>query len=401
MKQDLKKVFFSFLIFFIIGTFLCFCIYDRTKREFIYNNEIIVSSLLKNHPELEQEIILALTSPRNEEESNQVLSKYGLDSLDSLEYLDSLKNYRITFFGTFFLFYIVFSFFFFLFFFSFQKRRKQEILEVDKYLFSLLSDEIKCDLKSFQSGELESLQNDLMKVTSRLKNALESSNKNQVALSKTLADISHQLKTPLTSLLIINDALSSQNLEEEMRNVFLKRQESVILHMQNLIVTLLKVSQIESGMIELKKDKINTKELLKETFLDLDVLLVSKNINLELNIKEDIFIVGDFLWLREAILNIVKNAIEHSLQDGKIIISVLENPMYVEISIQDFGSGINPHDLPHIFERFYKSSCDKDSVGIGLNLSKSIIERMNATIHVKSKEHVTTIFTIHFYKGVV
>jgi len=401
MKKNLKKFLLLLLIFFLLGTFLTFALYQRVKTEFIENNAMLVGNLMKNHPELEKEIVKILAEPRQTELGINTLKKYGLTSLESLEYLENIHNFQYTFFATFFSFYIVFLIFLILYFYMVEKKRKEEILKIDKYLFSLLSDEIKVDLKDFQSGDLESLQNDLMKVTSRLKNALEHSNTASKELSKTLADISHQLKTPITSLFIINEALSNPLMDSKTRDEFLTRQSQVISHMQTLVINLLKVSQIESGMIELKKENLNLEFLIPEILEELELQIVSKNIQTQVQIQESTTIIGDYVWTKEAILNIVKNGIEHSKVNGKIEITASENPMFVELTIKDYGCGIKKKDIPHIFERFYKSSDAKDSVGIGLNLSKSIFDRMNATIKVKSKEHEYSIFTIHFYKNVV
>lgn len=400
MKKNIKKLLGILLIFLIIGLIVSYSLYDRTKREIIDNNEAIIGAILKNHPELEKEIILSLTK-EDKKIGKEVLKQYGLTSLESLDYLKSIKNYRHTFFGSFLVFYLIMSIIVIILFITIEKKQSQEIKKIDNYLFSLLEEEIKVDLKDFQSGELESLQNDLMKVTSRLKNALEHSHHASKSLSKTLADISHQLKTPLTSLSIINDALSTENIDKEKTILFLKKQEEVINHMQTLIITLLKVSQIESGMIELKKENVNINPLIKDLIEQLELLIVTKNITIKADIPKNLNIKGDYLWLKEAILNIVKNGIEHSKENQTIIIESKETPIYTELTIKDFGSGIKKEDIPHIFERFYKTGKETNSIGIGLNLSKSILDKMNATIRVKSKLEKGTTFIIHFYKSIV
>ena len=400
MIKKMRRLFLLFLLFFIVGLFLSFFVYNEIKREFVFSNSFVVGAILKKHPELEKDIILSLEN-YDGEDGYDILKKYGLTNLDSLDYLSQVKDLRFTYFLTFLIFYFSFVFCLFLYFYFTLRKQQEGIKKIDRYLFSLLSDEIQVDLKEFQNGELESLQNDLMKVTSRLKNALEHSSTSSLELSKTLADISLQLKTPITSMSIINDALASPSMDDLTRQEFLKRQEDVLRHMQTLVVNLLKVSQIESGMIELKKDSINVFSLIQSVLDELEVLLVAKNISVNFSLTDNIMILGDFVWLKEAVLNIVKNGVEHSYQDGVICIEVLENPMYVEILIKDFGTGIKKSDLPHIFERFYKSSKNSDSVGIGLNLSKSIFDRMNATVRVSSNVHEGTTFVIHFYKCVV
>ena len=400
MKKRLIQLFFLFFFFFLLGFLGMYSLFDRAKREIISNNAMIVNQVLENHPELETEIIDALSNVSSTNDFS-VLEKYGLTNLSSLDYLDSVAEMKKTFYIVYFVFFFFLMLVFFIYFWLNERRRKKEILQIDTYLFSLLSQNININLKDFQSGELATLQNDLMKVTSRLKNALESSTQDKKELSKTLEDISHQLKTPLTSLLILNDNLSSFSLDEKTRQEFLKKQEQIILHMKSLIITLLKVSQIESGMILLKKEPVSMKKLLENVLEQLDLQLVAKNIQLNIHCDESYNVLGDFTWLSEAILNIVKNACEHSYENGKIDVLVSENPLYLEVAITDYGEGISEKDLKHIFERFYKSSSDKESIGIGLNLTKTILERSNATISCKSEVGKYTTFLIHFYKSVV
>ena len=399
MKRNKIVFLLVLLFFFLLGLFLTFSLFDRAKRELVLNNQTVVMNLLENHPELEGEIVDSLKNIQDVYDAS-VLGKYGLTSLTSLEYLPRIHDLKMTFLFVFFAYFGLFVLIVWIFFKRNERQRKKEIAKIDDYLFSLLSEQIKVDLKDFKTGDLATLQNDLMKVTSRLKNALESSTKDKMELSKTLADISHQLKTPLTSLLILNDNLS-YDIDEETKKKFLKKQEQIILHLKELIISLLKVSQIESGMIVLKKEKVSLQKILENVFDALDLLLVAKNIEIQFNSETKGMILGDATWLMEAFLNIVKNACEHSYENGKIVVSVSENPMYTEVVITDFGKGIAKQDLKHIFERFYKTSSDKESIGIGLNLTKSILTRSGATITCKSEVGKYTSFVVHFYKSIV
>ena len=194
MKKNVFRFFVISLLFFFLGLWIVFSLFERTKREMILNNNTIVMTILEQHPELEGEIIDSLKQIHLQQDFS-VLEKYGLTSLSSLEYLESMNSLKITFFVSYFIFFFLVFFVISIYFVYLEKKRKREIKKIDQYLFSLLSQDIQVDLRDFQSGELASLQNDLMKVTSRLKNALETSKKDKVELSKTLADISHQLKT--------------------------------------------------------------------------------------------------------------------------------------------------------------------------------------------------------------
>jgi len=281
-----------------------------------------------------------------------------------------------------------------------EKKRKEEILKIDKYLFSLLSDEIKVDLKDFQSGDLESLQNDLMKVTSRLKNALEHSNTASKELSKTLADISHQLKTPLTALMLTNDILKSNDLSKEELNKFLNKETKELERMEWLITTLLKYSKLDSGSVTLKKETIKAYQIIESALEPLSIQIELKNIeiiknNLNFNLNCDIN------WTKEAFTNILKNAVEYLDNNGTIIITGENNPLYKAITIKDNGKGIKESDIKNIFKRFYSTNSSKNSVGIGLNMAKLIFEKQNGSIEVTSEVGKYTSFKIIFYKNII
>lgn len=400
MKKENKKFLTLLLIFFLIGLWIQSVFIKNMKQTIVQNNALIIGTVLKEHPELEKEVIKAIES-EDYKANKAVLEKYGLANLESLDYLEEVQKLQKNIYIFYCIFFIILILFLYGYFRHTQKVHRREIEKVDQYLFTLLSNDIKVDLKDFQSGELAMLQNDLMKVTNRLKNSLESSTKDKQELAKTLADISHQLKTPLTSLVVINDALTYNEIDDAQRKKFLKKQEETLSHIESLISVLLKTSQIESGMIELKKEKVNIEELIQNVSLQLEVMLIAKNIRLETNIEKDIFITGDPYWLSEALLNIIKNACEHSKQNDSIKIKAKNTPMYTELIIEDEGEGIDKKDLPHIFKRFYKSSPSKDSIGIGLNLTKSILDRTNATIRVESKKGFFTRFTIHFYTNAI
>ena len=400
MKKENKKFLTLLLIFFLIGLWIQSVFIKNMKQTIVQNNALIIGTVLKEHPELEKEVIKAIES-EDYEANKAVLEKYGLANLESLDHLEEVQKLQRNIYIFYCIFFIILILFLYGYFRHTQKVHRREIEKVDQYLFTLLSNDIKVDLKDFQSGELAMLQNDLMKVTNRLKNSLESSTKDKQELAKTLADISHQLKTPLTSLVVINDALTYNEIDDEQRKKFLKKQEETLSHIESLISVLLKTSQIESGMIELKKEKVNMEQLIQNAAMQLEVMLIAKNIRLETNIEKDIFITGDPYWLSEALLNIIKNACEHSKQNDSIKIKAKNTPMYTELIIEDEGEGIDKKDLPHIFKRFYKSSPSKDSIGIGLNLTKSILDRTNATIRVESKKGFFTRFTIHFYTNAI
>ena len=385
-------IYFTFSFIFISKSYICF------KKQIILNNEMIVGTVLQNGEANVSDIVATLK--KENFTSSNILTQYGLENLESLDYLPSMKKIKQKYFlGGGFITLISAFFFSFLYLKVVRKKQKQYQL-LDEYFYNLLYNDQHIHFNKVVDDDFTTVQNDIIKVTRRLQNALANEEKTKNELSKTLADISHQLKTPLTSLAIINDALKYDNILEEQKNVFLKEQERTINHMQILITTLLKVSQIESGMIPLKKETYDLRKVIDNSLLNLDYLITAKELKIEKDIPKSI-ITMDKYWLGEALTNIIKNACEHSFNGGKISITVKKNPIYVSLEIKDYGEGIKKCDLPHLFERFYRCQNNKDSVGIGLNLTKSILDKMNATVKVKSEYGKYTIFEIHFFEGVI
>mgnify|MGYP004499084499 FL=1 len=398
MKKEKLSLCFFWLIYFTISFIFISKSYICFKKQIILNNEMIVGTVLQNG-ETNVSNIVATLKKENFTSSN-ILTQYGLENLESLDYLPSMKKIKQKYFlGGGFITLISAFFFSFLYLKVVRKKQKQYQL-LDEYFYNLLYNDQHIHFNKVVDDDFTTVQNDIIKVTRRLQNALANEEKTKNELSRTLADISHQLKTPLTSLAIINDALKYDNILEEQKNVFLKEQERTINHMQILITTLLKVSQIESGMIPLKKEPYDLRKVIDNSLLNLDYLITAKELKIEKDIPKSI-ITMDKYWLGEALTNIIKNACEHSFNGGKIIITVKKNPIYVSLEIKDYGEGIKKCDLPHLFERFYRCQNNKDSVGIGLNLTKSILDKMNATVKVKSEYGKYTIFEIHFFEGVI
>jgi signal transduction histidine kinase len=232
-----------------------------------------------------------------------------------------------------------------------------------------------------------------------LKEDAENSKKDKLDLKRSLSDISHQLKTPLTSILIILDNLiDNPDMEEDTREDFIRDIKREITNITFLVQSILKLSKLDTNTVDFIKENIYLKDIVNEAIKNLASVCDLKNIKIKTKLDEKAKIKGDLKWQVEAITNIIKNSLEHSNEFSEILIEVTDNLAYSEVLIKDNGSGIQKEDLPHIFERFYKGkNATNDSVGIGLSLAKSIIEKDNGTIMVQSSDKGTT-FTIKYYK---
>lgn len=231
-----------------------------------------------------------------------------------------------------------------------------------------------------------------------LKETAEIAVASKEALSKSVSDISHQLKTPLTSILILLDNLNeSENMDNDTRKDFLREISKQIKDMNFLVIALLQLSRLDAGVVEFLNEEINLSIMINEIKNNLEIMSEVKNVELDIKGKKDVYINGDYNWNKEAIQNIVKNAIEHA--SSKVTIDITENDVYCKLEITDDGGGINEDDIKHIFERFYKASnSSENSIGIGLSLAKEIIEKQNGYITVESKIGMGSKFIIKYMK---
>ena len=232
-----------------------------------------------------------------------------------------------------------------------------------------------------------------------LKEQAEESKKDKKMLQTSIEDISHQLKTPLTSISIMLDNIrENPNMEEKTKQQFIHEINRQIEWINWLVISLLKLSKLDSNTVQFTQQKINVKDLIEKAIKNLSIPLDIKQQNVIVK-GENAKFIGDYNWQLEAITNILKNCIEHTPENKNIYINFEENNFYTKITIKDEGCGIDKDDLKHIFERFYKGKNSSDnSVGLGLALAKSIIEKDNGYIICSSELNEGTIFEIKYYK---
>lgn len=283
----------------------------------------------------------------------------------------------------------------------YTKRRYREIERLNNYLMRVCMGEYDLDVQDNAEGELSILKNNLYKIILLLRSQNTELQKEKSGLADSLADISHQLKTPLSALTVMTDLLKvEQNPENQAE--FLKVAETQIEKMNWLIVTLLKLSKLDAGTIELEEKPVEITAVVKKAVSPFLITADLRNITLDFSKLHNFTFTGDHSWSAEAIGNIVKNCLEHIGDGGKIVFSTKETNIYDMLCIADNGCGIPKEELPHIFERFYHGeSASENSVGIGLALSKTILAREHATIDAKSEVGVGTAFYIKFYKTIV
>ncbi len=273
-----------------------------------------------------------------------------------------------------------------------------------------LSEEISCFLhgheelfiKKYQEGELAILESEIMKMVFKLKNQAELLEKDKCYLSDSIADISHQLRTPLTTINLIVSRLSVQEFSTEKRKKLVQELETMLLHVDWLVQSLLTISKLDAGTIHMENEKILVKEWIRQATTPLEIPMELREQQCIVTCQEEVTCQGDIRWLVEALANVLKNCMEHTPKQGHIWVDAVENSLYTEVVVRDDGPGISAEDLPHLFERFYKGQHASDqSAGIGLALSKMIVTTQGGIMTAENDRHGGAKFVIRFYKTVV
>lgn len=278
----------------------------------------------------------------------------------------------------------------------YKESKKIEKLSTD--MNHILNGDYSIDIKDYEEGDISNLKNDIYKMTIKLREQTEQSRKDKKYLEEILSDISHQLKTPLTSMYVINDLfLEDKDMDPTIRRDFLIKNKNQLERIEWLVTSLLKMSRLDSGTETMKKKKVKASDLIENVVEPLKIPIELKSQILKIEYRKDPTLLIDPNWTREALVNILKNAHEHTKEGGILEIIVDETPIYFEFIIQDTGCGISKEDLPHIFERFYKGKENKESIGIGLHMAKKIIMLQQGDIKANSSKEGTT-FEIKFYK---
>lgn len=392
-KKYSKLILFTLITFGIIILLNVMLYYHVNKN---YNNKIvnIISTIKEKYPELKDDEIFDII--KNNVKTN-TFNRYSFD-LDGIVLIKENKTIFVSYFIILLFIYLIICLVYLTVIINNDKKKDKEINEVIKIIEEINNKNYAFKMKDINEEDLSLLKNEIYKTTIMLNEISEISKKDKKELEESLEDISHQLKTPLTSILIMIDTLlDDEDMDQDTREDFLRNMKREVMNINFLVKSILKLSRLDTNTVKFISKKESVKKIIDEAILNVSLLSDLKNVKIETNLG-DSFINCDYKWQIEALTNILKNSVEHSYENNKVLIESSENNAYVKIIIKDFGSGIAKEDINHIFERFYKGKdSDYDSIGIGLALSKSIIEKQNGKISVESSENGTT-FTIKYFK---
>lgn len=280
------------------------------------------------------------------------------------------------------------------------KRRYKNLNDLNDYLSLVCKGIYDMNIDDNTEGELSILKNNLYKVITLLQSQNEYLKNDKLYLADSIADISHQLKTPLTSMMVMCELLENEE-NPDKRQEFVAVINNQLSKMKWLITNILKISKLDADATEFKREEVSISKVLDDSLKPFVLTAELKNVAIQ-NGANDFVFNGDENWTVEAVSNIVKNCLEHTNDGGKIIIASGSTNLYNKLTISDNGCGIAKEDLPHIFERFYHGkNSSKESVGIGLALAKTVFEKENASVSVESKQGIGSVFEIRFYKSIV
>ena len=279
-------------------------------------------------------------------------------------------------------------------------KRYRRISNLAADINQILHGDCHISIEQYAEGELGILQSEIYKMTVRLREQQQHMCEEKIFLADSLADISHQIRTPLTSINLLVSLLSKPDIPDAQRQKLSHELYGLLSRIDWLIDALLKISRLDAGPVTFQTQQSSLLELLQKSAAPVLVPMELRNQTLQIS-GEGTF-TGDLLWTCEAVTNILKNCMEHTPNGGTITINASENALYTEIVISDDGNGIDRQDLPHIFERFYKGKDSGDqSFGIGLALARTIIAAQNGTIKAENRLHKGARFRIRFFKGTV
>lgn len=400
MKKS-KKIIISYVLIILsfILVFNIFYIKLNDKNRIRYNqtlNSIIYQVSIK-YPLVNNKDIIEILDGKVI--SQNVLKEYGIDIDNDYLILNSKKDYiqSLIINNTII---IIFIILFILISFINKKNQSKKIKEITNLIEQINRKNYYLNIDNNTEDELSILKNEIYKTTIMLKEEAYNSNKDKDNIKKSIEDISHQLKTPLTSIsIMLDNIIDDPDMDANVRSDFINDINREINNINFLVKSLLKLSRFDINAVNYNSQNNSVKSIMDKVMNNVSTLSDLKNIKIDLNIKNDFNLYCDFNWQVEALTNIVKNSIEHSFKDKNIIINASDEKLYSKIEITNYGIGINDKDIKHIFDRFYKGeNSNEDSFGIGLSLAKTIIEKNNGKISVSSKENDKTIFTIKYYK---
>lgn len=386
------------IVFCVISAAFTFIGLENIRKTSNDTINQLVNILLEKYPDVsEKEVAEILNNKTEYTDNSEFLNKYGIYPEKDWVSYNNQGSYKYVILSVSVC--IAFGLAFAVLFLGYLKIQKKQTMDIAKRIERINLGDYSLQIDENSEDELSLLDNQIYRTTVKFREQAENSRKDKENLQKSLSDISHQLKTPLTSIIVmVENILDDDDMPLEIRREFLNDIKHNTNTISFLVQSLLKLSKLDAEAVKFRYEQVEVKSIVDECIKNTAVMAEILGVRLETDCN-DIILNCDRKWLCEAITNIIKNCIEHS-HNGNIKITADQNKLYTKISIKDNGSGITKEDLPHIFERFYKGkNSSDDSVGIGLSLAKTIIEKQGGYISVSSELNQGSEFVIKFFNN--
>ena len=398
MKHGKIIITITFIVLFVTTiaiTYYEYQTYSRLTNEFVSD---VVDLIDENYPNIDTSEVIEIINSSDYENNSDILTSYGFTDSD-LSILASLENQFHEQLLINIIIIVIFGAIIILGIYLYNLKNKRELDNLIKYLKELNRGNYNLQIDLNSEGTLSILKNEIYTTTIMLREKAEKELVDKQNLKDSLTNISHQLKTPLTSISLLVDNLCDEDVPASLQKEFLGDIKTQIDSINYLIIVLLKLSRFDANVITFKEEKINVKNLCIDVLKHIDALRDVKNITIHINGSNNVTFIGDYKWEFEALSNILKNCLEYTSENKNIYVSFKETNMFTEIIIQDEGKGMNKEEKRRIFERFYKGeNSSNNNFGIGMSLAREIINKDNGKIKVDSTPGIGSTFKIRYYK---
>ena len=398
MKHGKIIITITFIVLFVTTiaiTYYEYQTYSQLTNEFVSD---VVDLIDENYPNIDTSEVIEIINSSDYENNSDILTSYGFTDSD-LSILASLENQFHEQLLINIIIIVIFGAIIILGIYLYNLKNKRELDNLIKYLKELNRGNYNLQIDLNSEGTLSILKNEIYTTTIMLREKAEKELVDKQNLKDSLTNISHQLKTPLTSISLLVDNLCDEDVPASLQKEFLGDIKTQIDSINYLIIVLLKLSRFDANVITFKEENINVKKLCIDVLKHIDALRDVKNITIHINGSNNVTFIGDYKWEFEALSNILKNCLEYTSENKNIYVSFKETNMFTEIIIQDEGKGMNKEEKRRIFERFYKGeNSSNNNFGIGMSLAREIINKDNGKIKVDSTPDIGSTFKIRYYK---
>ncbi|MCQ6560082.1 sensor histidine kinase [Paenibacillus mendelii] len=373
---------------------------ERLKKDWLDKEAAMLGSLASEHPEwgeqwLQQLVETDPPSPEAVAEGREMMELYGINTKFKAQWLPILGDYQsrtlwLMLSGT-----VGFALLTAVLLYRASSRQLREIRSLAVSLEDTVKHNRPSAYRIYDEGELGLLANGVQELTLRLGETIDQLHKEKIFLKDTVADISHQLKTPLASLMIYVDLLQGDQVDAQHTAEFLRTCRRELDRMEWLILALLKLARLEADALDMSMKDAPLADTVKRAVNPMVPLAVNKQVTISMEESDSsVFIAHDPHWLTEALVNIIKNAVEHSPAGGTVKVGWEVTPVFIRMYVKDQGRGIDPQHLPHIFKKFYRNSSEGSGVGLGLPLAKSIVEKHGGILSATAEPSGGTLFQL-------